>query len=86
MEPVVEALQPPPPEARPLEPGQLSPSTMRPESTVRLKMTPPPAPGTATHSAAPKEPTTSTNPWLLAVVGAVVVGLVIYLVTALSGR
>lgn len=86
MEPVVEALQPPPPEPRPLEPGQLSPSTARPESTVRLKMPPPPAPSAAMQSATSKHPATATNPWLLAAVGAVVVGLVIYLVTSFSGR
>ena len=84
MAPVVEALVTPPEPERPLEPGHLSPSTLRPESTVRLTMPPPPVPGTQT--ATPNAAATATNPWMLAALGAIIVALVIYLVTTFSAK
>jgi serine/threonine-protein kinase len=86
MGPVVDALVPPP---RPAEPGQLSPSSSRPESTIRLKMPPPPQPGVAPQPAAiaaPKPPAKPTHPLVLAALGAIIVAAVIYLITVISAR
>jgi serine/threonine-protein kinase len=68
----------------PAEPGRLSPSAQRPESAVRLKMPPPPAPGAVRKQARTRRPIPGALPIvLLTALGAAVVALVLFLA---SGR
>lgn len=72
------------------EPGKLSPSTSRPESTVRLKMPPPPSGMAAVAMSAPvaagAQEVPQQSPWMLAMVGAAGVALLLYLVTTFTAR